>query len=70
MVAIYPIVKESFQIYYKIMEILGILTDRFMELEISDSIKVYDIFCHVSKQFDDLALPLAVFDIAAFVTPC
>lgn len=54
MVAIYPIVKESFQIYYKIMEILGILTDRFMELEISDSIKVYDIFCHVSKQFDDL----------------
>lgn len=54
MVALHPIVKESFQIYYKIMEILGILTDRFMELEISDSIKVYDIFCHVSKQFDDL----------------
>ncbi|KAJ9189350.1 hypothetical protein P3X46_000658 [Hevea brasiliensis] len=54
MVALYPVVKESFQIYYDIAEILGILIDRFMELEIPDSIKVYDIFCRVSKQFDEL----------------
>lgn len=54
MVALYPITRESFQIYYDITEILGILIDRFMELEISDSIKVYDIFCRISKQFDDL----------------
>ncbi|CAN8237739.1 unnamed protein product [Cochlearia groenlandica] len=53
-VALYPIVKESFQIYYNITEIMGVLIDRFMELDIHDSIKVYDIFSRVSKQFDDL----------------
>lgn len=52
--ALYPIVKESFNIYYDITEILGILIDRFMELEIPDSVKVYEIFCRVSKQFDEL----------------
>ncbi|XWS54459.1 hypothetical protein CRYUN_Cryun10bG0091100 [Craigia yunnanensis] len=53
-VALYPIVKESFQIYYDITEILGILIDRFMELEISESVKIYEIFCRESKQFDEL----------------
>ncbi|ESQ36625.1 hypothetical protein EUTSA_v10007148mg [Eutrema salsugineum] len=53
-VALYPIVKESFQIYYDVTEIMGILIDRFMELDIPDSIKVYDIFCRVSKQFEEL----------------
>ncbi|ESQ37932.1 hypothetical protein EUTSA_v10028524mg [Eutrema salsugineum] len=53
-VALYPIVKESFQIYYNITEIMGVLIDRFMELDIHDSIKVYDIFSRVSKQFDEL----------------
>ncbi|OAY37460.1 putative clathrin assembly protein At1g03050 [Manihot esculenta] len=54
MVALYPILKESFQLYYDITEILGILIDCFMELEIPDCIKVYDIFCRSSKQFDEL----------------
>ncbi|XP_050231548.1 putative clathrin assembly protein At1g03050 [Mercurialis annua] len=53
-VALYPIVKESYQLYYDVTEILGILIDRFMELEIPDSIKVYDIFCRISKQFEEL----------------
>ncbi|KAM7263491.1 hypothetical protein ACFE04_001174 [Oxalis oulophora] len=53
-VALYPIVKESFQMYYDITEILGILIDRFMELEIQDSVKVYEIFCRISKQYDEL----------------
>ena len=53
-VAMYPIVKESFQIYYDLTEILGILIDRFMELQVSDSVKVYEIFCRISKQFDEL----------------
>ncbi|KAH0913669.1 hypothetical protein HID58_036990 [Brassica napus] len=53
-VALYPIVKESFQIYYDVTEIMGVLIERFMELEIPDSIKVYDIFCRVSKQFEEL----------------
>ncbi|KAJ0245216.1 putative clathrin assembly protein [Hirschfeldia incana] len=52
-VALYPIVKESFQIYYDVTEIMGVLIERFMELDIPDSIKVYDIFCRVSKQFEE-----------------
>lgn len=53
-VALYPLVKESFQIYYDITEILGILIERFMGLEVSDSVKVHEIFCRISKQFDEL----------------
>lgn len=54
LVALYPVVKESFQIYYDITEIMGILIDRFMELNIPDCVKVYEIFCRVGKQFDEL----------------
>jgi len=53
-IALYPIVKQSFNLYYDITEILGILIDRFMELDISDSVKVFEIFCRVSKQYDEL----------------
>lgn len=53
-VALYPIVKESFQIYYEMTEIMGILIDRFMELEIPDCVKVYEIFSRTGKQFEEL----------------
>ncbi|KAL2511878.1 putative clathrin assembly protein [Abeliophyllum distichum] len=53
-IALYPIVKESFQLYYDITEIIGILIDRFMELDIPDSVKVYEIFCRLSKQYNEL----------------
>lgn len=56
LVALYPIVRESFQIYYDITEIMGILIDRFMELNVHDCVKVYEIFCRVGKQFDELEL--------------
>ncbi|XP_020221462.1 putative clathrin assembly protein At1g03050 [Cajanus cajan] len=55
-VALYPIVKESIQIYYDIAEILCILVDRFPDMEVSECVKVYDIFCRVGKQFDELDL--------------
>ncbi|KAL2537072.1 putative clathrin assembly protein [Forsythia ovata] len=53
-IALYPIVKESFQLYYDITEIIGILIDRFMELDIPESVKVYEIFCRLSKQYNEL----------------
>ncbi|KAG9457278.1 hypothetical protein H6P81_001786 [Aristolochia fimbriata] len=53
-VALYPLVKESFRIYYDITEIMGILIDRFMEMEVSNCVKVYDIFSRIGKQFDEL----------------
>jgi len=49
-------VKESFQIYYDISEILSVLVDRFPDMEVQDCVKVYDIFCRVGKQFDELDL--------------
>ncbi|KAF5444134.1 hypothetical protein F2P56_036636 [Juglans regia] len=54
MVALYPVVKESFQIYYDITEIMGILIDRFMELEVRECVRIYEIFCRLGKQFDEL----------------
>ncbi|XP_058745253.1 putative clathrin assembly protein At4g02650 [Vicia villosa] len=55
-VALYPIVKESFQIYHDMTEILGIFIDRFTEIEIQECYKVYDIFCRIGKQYDELEL--------------
>ncbi|XP_054776194.1 putative clathrin assembly protein At1g03050 [Prosopis cineraria] len=55
-VSLYPIVKDSFQTYSDITEILSNLLDRFEDLEIQDCIKVYDISCRVGKQFDELDL--------------
>ncbi|KAL7157217.1 hypothetical protein ABFS83_02G062800 [Erythranthe nasuta] len=53
-VALYPVVKESFQLCYDITEIMGVLIDRFMQLEVADMVKVHEIFCRVSKQYDEL----------------
>ncbi|GAA0161077.1 vesicle coat protein [Lithospermum erythrorhizon] len=54
LVALYPIVKESFRQYYELTEMLGNLIDRFMELNIPESIKVHEIFCRCAKQFDEV----------------
>lgn len=56
LVALYPVVKESFIIYFEMAELLGILIDRFMELSIPDSVKVHEIFCRVAKQFEELEM--------------
>lgn len=53
-VALYPIVKESFQLCYDITEIMAILIERFMELDIPEMVKVHDIFSRVSKQYDEV----------------
>ncbi|CAA6660363.1 unnamed protein product [Spirodela intermedia] len=53
-IALYPMVKESYQIYFDLIEIMGILIDRFMELEVADCVKVHEIFSRISKQFEEL----------------
>ncbi|KAE8703107.1 putative clathrin assembly protein [Hibiscus syriacus] len=53
-VALYPILKESFQIYYDMTEIMGALIDRFMDVDMLDTMKIYDNFCRQSQQFDEL----------------
>ncbi|KAJ8442222.1 hypothetical protein Cgig2_005162 [Carnegiea gigantea] len=52
--ALYPIVKESHNIYYDTTELLSVLIDRFKDLEIPDCVKVYETFCRISTQFDEL----------------
>lgn len=53
-VALYPVMKESFQIYYEIVELMAIFVDRFMELDIPENVKVYEIFSRIAKQFEEL----------------
>ncbi|CAK8560027.1 unnamed protein product [Lathyrus sativus] len=55
-VALYPIMKESFQIYHDMTKILGVFIDRFTEMEIQECYKVYEIFCRIGKQYDELDL--------------
>ncbi|KAL3729674.1 hypothetical protein ACJRO7_026757 [Eucalyptus globulus] len=50
-VALYAIVKESFQLYCEMREIMVILFDRFTEMELADCGKAYEIFLRVRKQF-------------------
>ncbi|KAI4367117.1 hypothetical protein MLD38_022888 [Melastoma candidum] len=52
--ALYPIVKESFQVYGELTAIMGELMDRFPALDVPDCMKVYDIFSQAKKQLDDL----------------
>lgn len=53
-VALYPLVKESHQIYYHLSEIIAILVDRFMEMEVSYCVKIIELFTSLSKQFEEL----------------
>ncbi|KAK7319384.1 hypothetical protein RJT34_04105 [Clitoria ternatea] len=53
-VSLYPIVKESFQTYHEMTDILRILIDRFTKMEVPECVKVYDVFCRVGKQYDEL----------------
>ena len=54
MMALFPIVKESIPLFHNITEVLGILIDRFMQLDIPDMVKVYEIFHRISKQIDEV----------------
>ncbi|XP_075507997.1 putative clathrin assembly protein At1g03050 [Primulina tabacum] len=53
-VAFYPILKESFHIYYDTLETMAVFLDRFPQLDVPDSVKVYELFCRLSKQYEEL----------------
>ncbi|MQL93006.1 hypothetical protein Taro_025636 [Colocasia esculenta] len=52
--ALYPLVKESHQLYFDISEALDVLLEQFMELDVPGCMKVHDFFSRVAKQFDEL----------------
>lgn len=54
LVALYPLVKESFKLYADICEVLAVLLDRFFDMEYSDCVKAFDAYVSAAKQIDEL----------------
>ncbi|KAF9615186.1 hypothetical protein IFM89_022288 [Coptis chinensis] len=54
MIALYQLVKESFQLYADICEILAVLLDQFFEMEYSDCVKAFEAYTSSAKQIDEL----------------
>ncbi|GFS40906.1 epsin N-terminal homology (ENTH) domain-containing protein [Actinidia rufa] len=56
LVALYPVVKESFRLYSDVCEVLGVLLDRFSEMEYVDCVKSFDAYVNAAKMIDELVL--------------
>ncbi|KAI7988989.1 putative clathrin assembly protein [Camellia lanceoleosa] len=54
LVALYLVVKESFRLYADICEVLGVLLDRFSEMEYADCVKAFDAYVNAAKMIDEL----------------
>lgn len=54
LVALYNVVKESFGLYVEICESLGVLLDRFTEMEYPDCVKGFDVYVNAAKMIDEL----------------
>ncbi|KAH7574118.1 hypothetical protein ACOSQ2_008443 [Xanthoceras sorbifolium] len=54
LIALYPLVKESFQIYADICEVLAVLLDKFFDMEYTDCVKALDAYASAAKQIDEL----------------
>ncbi|XP_010241546.1 PREDICTED: probable clathrin assembly protein At4g32285 [Nelumbo nucifera] len=54
LVALYPVVKESFKHYADICEILAVLLDRFFDMEYPDCVKSFEAYASAAKQIDEL----------------
>ncbi|GFS42676.1 ENTH/ANTH/VHS superfamily protein [Actinidia rufa] len=54
LVAMYPVVKESFKLYADICEVLAVMLDRFFDMEYSDCVKAFDAYASAAKQIDEL----------------
>ncbi|KAF5183058.1 Clathrin coat assembly protein [Thalictrum thalictroides] len=54
LIALYPIVQESFKIYGEICEVLSVLLDKFFDMEYVDCVKVFEAYASVAKQIDEL----------------
>eukprot|EP00250_Pteridium_aquilinum_P018707 c24176_g1_i1 orf=139-2076(-) len=54
-IALYPVVRESFQLYTDICDGLAIVLDAFFEMDHVDCVKAFDIHTKGAKQIDELA---------------
>ncbi|XP_009363999.2 LOW QUALITY PROTEIN: putative clathrin assembly protein At2g25430 [Pyrus x bretschneideri] len=53
-VALYEVVKESFRLYVEICEALGVVLDRFTEMDYADCAKAFDAYVNGAKMIDEL----------------
>ncbi|CAI8610343.1 unnamed protein product [Vicia faba] len=56
LVAIHHIVRDSFKLYVEICDVLGVLMDRFMEMEYEQCVKAFEFYVRASKKMDELAV--------------
>ncbi|OIW19549.1 hypothetical protein TanjilG_07004 [Lupinus angustifolius] len=55
LVALYQIVKDSFNIYAELCDVLGVVMDRFTEMEYAHCVKAFNAYVSAAKMFDELA---------------
>jgi len=53
-IALYDVVKESFELYGDICEVLAVLLDKFFDVEYVDCVKTFDAYDSAAKQIDEL----------------
>ncbi|XP_062024633.1 probable clathrin assembly protein At4g32285 [Rosa rugosa] len=54
LIALYPVVRESFQLYADICEVLAVLLDKFFDMEYTDCVKAFEAYASAAKQIDEL----------------
>nr|XP_018483630.1 PREDICTED: putative clathrin assembly protein At2g25430 [Raphanus sativus] len=54
LIALYPVVRESFKLYADICEVLAVLLDKFFDMEYADCVKAFDAYASAAKQIDEL----------------
>ncbi|CAL0330488.1 unnamed protein product [Lupinus luteus] len=55
LVSLYQIVKDSFNIYVELCDVLGAVMDRFTEMEYAHCVKAFNAYVSAAKMFDELA---------------
>ncbi|CAM0955416.1 unnamed protein product [Alopecurus aequalis] len=53
-VSLYPLVKESVQLYCELTEVMAALIEQFPDMETADCERVHGVFCGLVQQIDEL----------------
>ncbi|URD82179.1 ENTH [Musa troglodytarum] len=56
LVALYPLLRESFELYADIAEILAILLDGFFDMDYHDCVKSFEAYARAAKHIDELCV--------------
>ncbi|RZB81280.1 probable clathrin assembly protein At4g32285 [Glycine soja] len=54
LVALYQVVRDSFKLYAEVCDVLGVLLDRFTEMEYEHCVKAFDSYVSAAKMMDEL----------------